>query len=86
MMTCPACGGSVHVGTGLVFELEPRHKARLDWIFFCARCPLVSEIDHDTGELIDLGAVTLAELSAGLASPIVTALDPTSALCGRRDS
>lgn len=84
MITCPACGNDVHVSRGWI--VETRIDIKLDWIFWCTRCPMVSEVNHDTGMLVDLGNVTLAQLNEGLDEPMAFMVANPPLLRGRIDS
>lgn len=93
---CPVCNGPIatlqaattrlrrHPVYGLSIAVSYPH------IIACSTCSLVSEINSDTGKLIDLGNIYLGELGApfvpGIDTPRVFVCAGTSSLWLRSDS
>jgi len=85
--TCPSCRGGIVVDTGIVYARD-RNVLHVRVALFarCAGCSLVSEVDPDTGSLVDLGHVTLASLSEFYEDAHPLLVQDPSLLYGRRDS
>lgn len=67
-MFCPLCSAYVNVTRAAIITIRrhPRfgvsHEMNLARVITCEECAIVSEINPRTGELIDLGNITVADI------------------------
>lgn len=93
---CPHCNGWLGVVEGPVITVH-RHSTygwhidfKVSRFLSCLECPLVSEVDMNTGTLVDLGNVNVRNIMAPFVPGIDTdrsmILQQPTGLHGRKDS